>query len=126
MGMFDSFYVDTNNINLPMPVDEYQSKCLDCSLVTYRITSEGMLETTNVALDRWNGLNNFNKISKGIFTGTIEIYGEAANSGQWREFNLLVENNQINLILEWGGDVIYCRYPDKLVELTALYKKLNN
>lgn len=127
MGMFDSFKVAPDNVlNIPLPKDEYQSKDLDCLLLDYLITEDGKLTVEPLDNDGekvspiWaasyesyvsDPSNKAYDIATGRFSGDIEIYGNVEKTGNWEEYRLLIQNNEILFVLNYG-EIIYTSDPE--------------
>jgi len=74
MGMFDTMRLD--NIELPDlhrtdPLDEYQSKSMDCNLDYYRVTSDGRLVVQDTDF-----MGEGVRFRSTTFSGSADVYNE--------------------------------------------------
>lgn len=124
MGMFDSIKVEENNVcNIAIPVDEYQTYCLDNQCWTYRITQDGKLVVVNKPSDYAKPYDGqfqrcltdwafaLARINFGQFEGVIQMGGDVKETGEWKDYTLLIHDSEIQFVMSYG-EVIYSRDPE--------------
>lgn len=114
---FDEFEVEEGNVlNLPLPAGgQYQSGSLDMNGVVYTITKDGKLRLSDEDIRRGFAYLSYGKaaqINAGVFSGAVHMHGDRASDNWWREYGMVVVNNQIVYVVDYG-DVLYIDVPDK-------------
>lgn len=113
MGMFDTITVKENTLGIP--TGDYQSKGLDCSLITYVFTGEGnRLGTLDDTDYNWGGREEYDKIKEGKFTDSLNFYGDQWVEGkkQWVEYNAWFEDNELVYLCSYDAP-LYTKDEDK-------------
>lgn len=113
MGMFDTITVKENTLGIP--TGDYQSKGLDCSLISYVFTGEGnRLSTLGETDYHWGGREEYDKIKEGKFTDSLNFYGDQWVEGkkQWVEYNAWFEDNELVYLCSYDAP-LYTKDEDK-------------
>jgi len=89
MGMFDYVQCDAKLPN-PEPMDsDYQTKCMDCLLDEYTISSENKLFVSGEQI---------------CFDGEMYFYGTTKQTGRWKEYKASFEDGVMVAVEELKND----------------------